>query len=264
MSQPRALQLPRMPASSPGGQHVGTFVKIPWPPVLELLALAGLDFVVVDAEHAPFDRQDIDMMVLAGRACGMPVAVRVPSDNAAVLLSVLDVGAAAVVVPHVDSAAQAREVVARCRYRGGVRGFSSSPRAAGYGTRKMAQALADGDSAVVICQIESAQAVQEAAAIAQTDGVGALFIGRADLALSMGFDNTAAPQVDEAVAHVIAAAHAAGKTVAMAVGGAAERERYAAMGASWFVVGSDQSFLRQGAAQATAASATSPRGTVPG
>ena len=250
MSPAPTLHLPRMAAPPPGAQHTGTFVKIPWPPVIELLALAGLDFVVVDAEHAPFDRQDIDLMVLAGRACNMPVAVRVPNPEAATLLSVLDVGAAAVVVPHVDSATQAREVVARCRYRNGVRGFSGSPRSSGYGSKGMAQVLSEGDPARVICQIESPQAVAEAAAIAQTDGVHALFIGRADLALSMGYDNTAAPEVEAAVTRVIEATLSAGKLVAMAVGNAAERGRYAAQGVHWFVVGTDQAFLRQGAAQA--------------
>jgi 2-keto-3-deoxy-L-rhamnonate aldolase RhmA len=245
-----AIQLPRLLPPAPGAERNGTFVKIPWPPVVELLALAGLDFVVVDAEHAPLDRQDIDMMVLAGRACSLPVAVRVPNWDAATLLSVLDVGAAGVVVPHVDSASQAREVEARCRYRGGVRGYSGSPRSSGYGAKGMAQVLAEGDPAMVICQIESAQAVDEAAAIARTDGVQALFIGRADLALSMGFDSTAAPQVDAAVVRVIEATQKAGKHVIMAVGNTAERARYAQMGVSWFVVGTDQSFLRQGAVQA--------------
>lgn len=250
-----AIQVPRLLPPPPGTVHNGTFVKIPWPPVIELLALAGLDFVVVDAEHAPFDRQDIDMMVLAGRASNLPVTVRVPDCEAATLLSVLDVGVAGVVVPHVDSAAQAREVAARCRYKGGMRGYSGSPRSSGYGARGMAQVLSEGDPAFVICQIESAQAVDEAAAIAQTDGVQALFIGRADLALSMGFDSTAAPPVDAAVARVIESTHRAGKHVLMAVGNAAERDRYAQMGVSWFVVGTDQSFLRQGAMQALGARA---------
>ncbi len=245
-----ALQIPRLAPPPPGALSNGTFVKIPWSPVIELLGLAGLDFVVVDAEHAPFDRQDIDLMVLAGRACNMPVAVRVPNCEASTLLSVLDVGAAAVVAPHVDTASQARELVARCRYRGGVRGYSGSPRSSSYGAKGMAQVLAAGDLALVICQIESGQAVEESAAIAQTEGVHALFIGRADLALSMGFDSTAQPQVDVAAERVIEAARSAGKHVLMAVGSVAERDKYARMGVSWFVVGTDQSFLRQGAMNA--------------
>jgi 2-keto-3-deoxy-L-rhamnonate aldolase RhmA len=124
----------RLARPAPGSSHVGTFVKTASVQVIEILAMSRLDFVVVDAEHAPFDRRDIDLMVLAGRACGLPVAVRVPDSEAATLLSALDLGAAGLVVPHVDTAEQARALVARVRFRGGLRGFSSSPRAAGYGS----------------------------------------------------------------------------------------------------------------------------------
>lgn len=230
--------------------HIGTFVKTPSVHVIEILALAQLDFVVVDAEHAAFDRRDIDLMVLAGRACGLPVVVRVPNSDASTLLSVLDLGAAGVVVPHVDTVEQARQLVAHTRFRGGLRGFSSSPRSAGYGSLGMKNALAKGDSALVLCQIESRQAVDAAENIAKVDGVDALFVGRADLALSMGFDDTSATAVEQAVDHVIAVTKAAGKTVAMAVANMTERDRFAARGADWFVVGTDQGLLRQGATNA--------------
>lgn len=239
--------LPRMGRPAPGTSHVGSFVKTASAQTIEILALARLDFVVLDAEHAPFDRRDIDLMVLAGRASGLPVAVRVPDANPATLLSVLDLGAAGLVVPHVDTAEQARAVVAHARYRGGLRGYSSSPRSAGYGSYGMKTALAQGDGAMLLCQVESASAVEAAEAIAQVDGVDALFIGRADLALSMGFDSTDEEAVEQAVDHIIGVTKAAGKTVAMAVGNMAEKERYAARGADWFVVGSDQGLLRQAA-----------------
>jgi 2-keto-3-deoxy-L-rhamnonate aldolase RhmA len=244
----REIVLPRLGRPADGAMHVGTFVKTASPHVIEILALAGLDFALVDAEHAPFDRRDIDMLVLAGLASDLPVVVRVPDFEAPTLLSVLDVGAAGVVVPHVDTAEQAALVVARTRYRQGVRGYSSSPRCAGYGSAGMKKALTAGDQAMVLCQIESAQALDQARRIAQVDGVDALFIGRADLALSMGHDDTAVPAVEQAVDEVVDAARSAGKLVAMAVGSVAERDRFAGRGASWFVVGSDQSLLRQGAA----------------
>lgn len=242
-----ARVLPGLMRLRPGQVRHGTFVKTPAIAVVEILAAAGLDFVVVDAEHAPFDRADVDRMVLAGMACDLPLLVRVPDDAPATLLSVLDVGAAGVVVPHVDSAEQAARVVARCRYGGGTRGYSGSPRSSGYGARGMKRVLAEADRALVVCQIESPQAVAECAAIAAVDGVGALFIGRADLALAMGLDDTRADAVDRAVAVVVAAADAAGKDVMVAVGTVAERDAFVARGARWVVIGSDQSLLRQGA-----------------
>lgn len=229
------------------GYHVGVFIKTTSPQAVELLGGTGLDFAVIDAEHAPFDRASLDLAMLAGRAAQLPLFVRVLERNASGLLSVLDMGAAGVLVPHVDTAEQAREVVAHCRYVGGDRGYSSSPRAAGYGALGMKEAIRRGDRNVVVAQIESAQAVEEVEKIAAVSGVAGLFIGRADLALSMGLDNSQDERVGAATERVIRATLAAGKVVGMFVGSTAEREKYRALGVSWFVQGSDQSLLRQGA-----------------
>ncbi|HSW05806.1 HpcH/HpaI aldolase family protein [Aquabacterium sp.] len=239
--------------------HVGTFIKTTSPQVVEILGGTGLDFAVLDAEHAPFDRAALDLALLAGRAAQLPLLVRVVDREAATLLSVLDLGAAGVLVPHVDSAAQARDVVAHCRYVGGDRGFSSLPRAAGYGALGMKAAIAQGDRSVVMCQIESVQAVEQAAQIAAVPGVGGIFIGRADLALSMGLDDAQHAQVLAATERVIRAGLEAGKVVGMVVGSLAERERYLAFGVRWFLQASDQALLRQ-AAQAIARPASARQG----
>ena len=227
-----------------GSLHVGTFVKTAVPHVIEILALGGLDFAVLDAEHAPLGRATLDLAVLTGRAVRLPLFVRVLDRSAGTILSALDIGAAGVLVPHVDTAADARAVVAHARYRGGDRGYSGSARFAGYGTFGMREALRVGDQALVVCQIESAQAVQACADIAAVQGVAGVFIGRADLALSMGLDTVQDARVEEAVEHTVRTGLAAGKTVGMAVQNTAERDRYAAMGVTWFVQGSDQSLLR--------------------
>jgi 2-keto-3-deoxy-L-rhamnonate aldolase RhmA len=244
-----ASQETRMPYDLPIADtfHVGVFIKTTSPHVVEILGGSGLDFAVLDAEHAPYERAALDLALLAGRAVQLPLFVRVLERDAAGLLSVLDMGAAGVLVPHVDSAEQAREVVAHCRYVGGDRGYSGSPRAAGYGTFGMKEAIRRGDMNVVMCQIESAAAVEEAARIAAVPGVGGLFIGRADLALSMGLDNAQDERVTRATEEVIRVTLEAGKTVGMFVGSTAEREKYRALGVRWFVQGSDQSLLRQGA-----------------
>ncbi|HSV52937.1 MAG TPA: aldolase/citrate lyase family protein [Burkholderiaceae bacterium] len=236
--------------------HVGTFVKTTSPHAIEILGGSGLDFAVLDAEHAPFDRASLDLAMMAGRAAALPLLVRIQDREAASLLSVLDLGAAGVLVPHVDTAQDATDVVAHCRYVGGDRGYSSSPRAAGYGALGMKEAIREGDRNVVVCQIESVQAVGNAAHIAAVAGVGALFIGRADLALSMGLDSAQELRVSEATEHVIRTGLAAGKQVGMFVGSTAERDKYRALGVRWFIQGSDQSLLRQ-AVQAIARPLTS-------
>ena len=232
----------------PERYQVGTFVKTASPQVIEILGGSGLDFAVLDAEHAPLDRAMLDLMMLAGRAADLPLLVRIPDSQPATFLSVLDMGAAGVLVPHVDTVAQAEAAVGSARFRGGSRGYSSSPRFAGYGSLGMVKALTAGDQAMVICQIESPQAVANAAAIAAIPGVEGLFIGRADLALAMGLEDARHPDVMAAADNSIAAALAAGKLAGVFAGSVAECDRYAAQGVNWFVMGSDQSLLRQGAA----------------
>lgn len=232
------------PTMKRAGQRIGTFVKTPAPQVIEVLGRSRLDFAVLDAEHAPLDRATIDLLVMAGWAAALPLLVRIADCQAATIQSALDVGAAGVLVPHVDDAETARQVVARTRHRGGCRGFSGSPRFAGYGSLSMRGALEAGTDCFVMCQIESTEAVAAAGEIALVDGVDGLFIGYADLALSMGLDTPQDPRVAEAAAQVVRAGRAAGKTVGMFVGTPSERDRYAAQGVELFVISSDQSLLR--------------------
>jgi 2-keto-3-deoxy-L-rhamnonate aldolase RhmA len=229
------------------GVSTGTFIKTAHPQVVEVLGGTGLAFGVVDAEHAPFDRNMLDLLMLAGRAANLPLLVRIPDKAGPTILQVLDLGAAGLVVPHVNNAEEARSVVARARYRGGERGFSGSPRFAGYGAMGMKSALDAGDRTVIMCQIESADGLANARAIAEVPGVDALFIGRADLALALGHEDIRVDAVTRATHAIIDAAKAAGKIAAMFVPNIAEREQFSAAGATCFVVGSDQSMMRQGA-----------------
>lgn len=228
---------------------IGTFVKTASPHVVEVLGHAQLDFLVLDAEHGPFTRDSADLMLLAAQAVGLPTLVRVPDHAAASIGGMLDLGAAGVVVPHVDSAEQARAVVASAHFTGGHRGFSPSPRFGAYGTRTREQVLALGDAAQVVCQIESCEGLAQVRAIAQVPGVAALFIGRADLSLSLQVDSARHPEVIAAVRQIFAAAAEAGLPVLMALDSAQEIAEFAAMGTHGFVVGSDQSLMRRAAAQ---------------
>ncbi|NVO13371.1 MAG: aldolase [Rhodoplanes sp.] len=234
------------------GEHlVGTFLKTPTIHATEIIGALGFDFVVIDEEHAPFDRTAMDLALFAARAVGTAGLVRVASADPARLLSVLDLGATGVLVPHVASAAQARAAAAACRYRGGKRGYSGSPRSAGYGAGKMWATIDANDAATtVIAQIEDPEALDEIDAIATVDGIDALFIGRGDLTCAMGAAKNDAPEVRDAVDRIAAAARRAGKPVAVFVGGLAEATWLKERGATAFVVSSDQGFLRRAAAQA--------------
>ena len=228
-----------------GEKLVGTFLKTPTSHATEILGDLGYDFVVIDQEHAPFDRTTSDIALLAARAHDTAALVRVPGPEA--ILSVLDCGATGVLVPHVKSAAYAREVAAMCRYRG-ARGFATSTRAGRYTGVPMWRHISNSDAATVfVAQIEDPVALDEIDAIAAVEGVDSLFIGRGDLTAAFGDESKDPPAVRKAVERISAAARRAGKSISVYVGSAAEAAWLNSLGANVFVLSSDQGFLRQAA-----------------
>jgi len=230
---------------------VGTFIKTDSIQTVEVLGLCGLDYAVLDAEHAPFGRSEANIMLLAARAVGLPMLVRVPDTADATVLGFLDMGAAGLLVPHVDTADQARDIVGACRFIGGRRGLSLSPRFAGYGTISRVDAIASADQTPIFCQIESGRAVDNVNEIAAVSGVAGLVVGRLDLSLSMGVDSPNDPGIEKALRKVVAAGTVNNKVVIAAVGNAGEMEAVGGQGVMSFVVGSDQSLLRMAATQLT-------------
>jgi 2-keto-3-deoxy-L-rhamnonate aldolase RhmA len=237
-----------------GAPLLGTFVKTPHPHIVEVLASSDLDCICLDAEHAPFDRGDLDLCILAARAHSLPVLVRTPSNAAHDILNALDCGADGVVVPHVRSIEEARAVAACSHYGRGAdvprRGYAGSSRAAGYGTRSIEQHIAaSADRTVVIAQIEDLEALDCIDGIAAVDGIDALFIGRIDLTIALGCTSPDDPKVIAAVEHVLDAAVRAGRQVGMFTPKPADVPYWQEKGASLFLLGSDHGFVRAGAMQ---------------
>ncbi|PXA86563.1 aldolase [Nostoc sp. 3335mG] len=232
----------------------GSFLKTPSPILVEVLASAGLDLLCLDAEHAPFDRGDLDICIMAARANGLPVVVRTQSANAEQMLNCLDCGADGILVPHVRSADHARAVVTSAHYGVGGRGYAGSSRAAGYGTTPMDRHKAtSANRTTVILQIEDLEPLQELDEIAAVDGVDALFVGRIDLTVALGADSPDDPAVIAAVDAVISAGRRHHVPVGMFVPRDADVASWAAKGASLFLQGSDHNFMRAGARAARAA-----------
>jgi 2-keto-3-deoxy-L-rhamnonate aldolase RhmA len=227
-----------------GAVLLGTFIKTASHQVPELIGVAGLDFAIIDAEHAPFDAATLDRMALAGRAVGLPCLVRVAELAAAPIGQALDLGMAGVVAPHVASAEAASRALAAAKYGAGQRGFSPSTRAGGYGGGDPAayRATADRESSVW-CQIEDAAALGELDAIASVDAIDCLFIGRADLALSLGVDSQRDPKVAAAVRATAEAGRRHSRTVGIFIADVGEIPDLLALGITIFVCGSDQSFI---------------------
>ena len=229
--------------------RVGCFIKTPSAHVAEVLGLSGLDFGVIDGEHGPLDRGAADQIMLGGRAGGLPMLIRIPDLGAPTVLWALDIGAAGLIAPHVDTAGQASELVANAKFADGVRGFSNAGRYARYGTTNVAEAMRLGDLAAIFCQIESGQAVANAVEIAATPGVSGIVVGRADLALSLGETTLDAPAVLQATRAALTAARAQGKEAVIVTSGVDDLRALIETGATMAIIGSDQSLMRAAAAK---------------
>lgn len=228
-----------------GQALIGIFLKSASYQAVEILGLAGLDYLVVDAEHAPFAAGDIDRIALAGQSVGLPVLVRVPRLEAGFINTCLDLGAQGIMVPHVRGPEDAARAVAAARYAGG-RGFSPSSRSARYGQLGARRHRAETDRRTTIwAQIEDAEALDQLDSIAAVDGIDCLFVGRADLALSLGIEDHADPKLAAAVAQIGAAARRAGCSAGIFINDLAEVPGRLSEGYTCFVCGSDQSLLMQ-------------------
>jgi len=215
------------------------------PLVAEICAGSGLDWLLVDMEHAPNGLASVLAQLQAVAAYPVTPVVRVPSADAVVIKQVLDLGATTLLVPMVSSAAEAEAVVAAAHYPPrGRRGVGSAlARSARW--NRIDGYLTDAAAHVsVFVQVESAEAVAAAADIAGVEGIDGVFVGPSDLAASMGLlGQQSHPEVTAAVRQAFAAVTAAGKPVGVNAFDPAVADAYLAAGASFVLVGADVSVL---------------------
>lgn len=195
----------------------GAIVRIPSEDLVDMLGVAGLDFVLVDCEHGPADMGALRQHIAFAQVHDLAVLVRTGENEPGLVLRALDQGAQGVVIPHIDSAAQAEAVVRSAHYPPrGHRGFATYPRAGGFGTaepRAHQQRMAD--ETLVIAMLESPTAVRAAGEILAVDGIDGYLVGAADLAASSGPED---PDVGTALAAVRAAGRDTGTLRADIVG----------------------------------------------
>lgn len=233
-----------------GEKVVGTFVKTTSPQTIEVLAQTALDFVVLDAEHAPFGIDSLSQALGVARALKLPALVRIPSHDAAFINACLDLGADGILVPHVRSAADAEAIADAVKYGRGRRGFSPSSRAGAYGTMQAAAYRTRADERSCIwCQIEDADALECVDEIAAHDAIDCLFIGPADLGWSLCPDGPDPDILDQAIAKILGSGRRHGRAMGMFVPSADHIPEALERRVSVIVSGSDQSMLLAGARQ---------------
>jgi len=235
-----------------GKRLIGTMVTLGAPEVTEILVKAGFDWLFLDAEHAPFDALQLQR-VLQAAGPQTPCLVRLAAAAEVDIKKALDVGAAGIIAPMVNTPEQAKAVVRAAKYApDGARGVGLS-RALGYGFGLEAHLRAANDEVTVVVQAEHIEAVENIEAIVQTPGLDAVLIGPYDLSASLGrLGEVDHPEVVSAIGRVRAACQSAGLPLGIFGVSAAAVEPYIAQGYTLITAGADILFLGQAAAQLAA------------
>jgi len=218
-----------------------------------LAAATGHDWMFIDTEHGAFSMQETTQLCIAALPTGVTPIVRVCAGAIDEATRALDNGALGIVVPHVDTAADAKRIADAFHYPPmGHRSWGGPPAVYGYQPPATAEAQAAINAEILtIVMLESPEAVRNADAIAAVEGVDVLFIGTSDLTAELGISGQMGHRkVIEAYQAVGDACRKHGKTLGM--GGVYDEDnasRYVAMGARFLLTGSDHSYIVDGASR---------------
>lgn len=231
----------------------GSEIMFPSADVVEILGFGGLDFVYMDLEHSATSHESLAHMIRAAEISGTTSLVRIPQQAAGqyagFILRILDLGAMGVIVPHVDTKAEAQAVVDAAKYAPeGKRGMFDVSRQTGYGLRMSGRDYVRRANE----EIESVEGLANLAGILTVDGIDVVQIGSSDLSQSMGYrGDLAEPKVLEAIDRIVAETREA--KVAVGVGSFAafppDRIRQFLRAGVQFVNITTQSLLITGARQ---------------
>jgi 2-dehydro-3-deoxyglucarate aldolase/4-hydroxy-2-oxoheptanedioate aldolase len=238
------------------GERVwGLFLDLASPIAAEICARAGYDWLLVDLEHGAATEADLLNLLHAIEAGGSTPVVRPQSGERLRIGRALDLGARGIMVPRLESAAQATEAVTFLRYPPtGVRGVALRVRGADLGAFGHEDVAIINDRIVGIVQIESAGALDQADAIAAIDGVDVLFVGPADLTHSLGIPGRfGEPAYRNALGTVVAACRANGKAAGILVYDTAVVPDLLELGFTFLGIGADAAYVAAGAKTAMAA-----------
>lgn len=215
---------------------MGLHMRFAAPPVIELCADQGLDFVYLDIENGSFELREIEDSCRSAEIAGLTTIARVPRCDPWLIGQVLNLGVQGIIVPHVSTASEAEAAVQACFYPPlGERGYIAGARANRYSSSQADfrdyYAAANAQITLTV-QLEDAEALRNCAAIAAVPGITYFTVGKQDLALSMGRERQPTgfdPEVLAAAGQIEAAVRAAGgkmKDDVMMIGRLAEFVRH--------------------------------------
>jgi 4-hydroxy-2-oxoheptanedioate aldolase len=237
-----------------GKTELGTMVNAASPLVVEFMGHSGYDFIVVDLQHGENSLDSVSMMLQALSSTPATPVVRVPANLPMYIQRVLDLGAYGLIVPYVNTRAEAEAAVASVRYAPqGTRSWGPV-RGAIYGGADYFSKSAD--ELLVLLMIESAEGLRNAREILAVPGVDGCFVGPADLNITLGFSPEVAelgPPTEAGIATILKIAQEAGKVAGIHAVSVDDAKRRIAQGFRFVTVMADLRILRAGATTALAA-----------
>lgn len=229
-----------------GETLIGTMLTLPAPEIAELMAEVGFDWLFLDAEHSPLNTREMQRMMQG--AGPTPCVVRLANDNEAAIKKALDSGAAGIIVPQVNSADQAAQVVERAKYAPAGRRGVGVGRAHRYGLGFGDYVGRANEETAVIVQTEHITAVENIQSIIRVSGVDAVLVGPYDLSASLGLmGQVEHPDVVAAIQQVTDACLAAGMRLGIFGMSATAVTPYIAQGYTLITAGIDTTLLGQAA-----------------
>ena len=228
-------------ALAQGKQQLGMWLSLAGNVAAEVVAAGGYDWVTIDTEHSPNDLVTTFAQLQAIAAYPVEALVRPEKKDRDLIKQLLDMGARSLILPAVETAAEAEAIVIGTRYpMRGMRGVAGSTRANRWGRVKDYLQNAEKDIFLAM-QIETPAGVENAEAMASVDGVDALFVGPSDLAATMGYIGRATEKdVQDAIRSVAQACQRAGKAAGILAVVEADAKRYLEWGYSMVGIGADQ------------------------
>ena len=226
-------------------QQIGLWIGLADPYCAELAANAGFDWLLLDGEHAPNDLRSLLGQLQAVAPYASQPVIRPPIGDPVLIKQLLDIGAQTLLVPMVERAEQAEELVAAMHYPPkGIRGVGASlARASRW--NNITTYLDETDAQMcLLVQVENLKGLENLDAIAAVEGVDGVFIGPADLSAALGHrGNPGHPEVQAAIEDAIARVRKAGKAAGILSGDEKLARRYLELGCSFVAVGVDSSVL---------------------
>ncbi len=233
---------------------LGTWTQIAAPELIDLIALNGFHFTIIDCQHGPFGIETAENLARAADANDIAVALRVSRNDPVEIMKALDVGIRHVVVPNIETADEVQSAVAATRFGPhGLRGACPCCRSGGHFIRKWPDyAEAEEARTGAIALVETKAGRHNIDAICATEGLSALMIGPFDLSVSMGLNgNWREPDVQRALTDMVQAGTSAGLPVIMPVFAPEPAEcrdlidRWRGEGVTTFVIGSDKIIIAE-------------------